>query len=426
MNICIVGAGYVGITTAAVLSELGHIVYCTDRIASKIARLNKGEIPIYEPGLEELVARGIQNGTLFFDTEVRAHMAACPIVMIAVGTPPRRDGSADMSYLDSVVADLAASIKSHTIVIVKSTVPPGQSDWIESRLHEAGVPEQWVDVVSNPEFLREGTALQDSIHPDRIVIGAKREQASRVVKEMYRSIESEYVLTERIDAEMIKYVSNAFLAIKISFINEIARVCEAFGADVTTVAKGVGLDQRIGPRFLQAGLGYGGSCLPKDINALSYVAGTKGVKLKMLHAARTINRTQLDVYLHKLKQALDGNDQPTIAVWGATFKENTDDTRFSQAIAFMKKLVRQGWKVKAYDPLVSPPIRGVSWSQHPYEAIVGADALVLATGWDELIHADWASVSEQMKGNVVLDGRNLLDSTLLEAAGLRYVGVGRS
>ncbi|MBB3113688.1 UDPglucose 6-dehydrogenase [Paenibacillus phyllosphaerae] len=426
MKICVVGAGYVGLTTAAVLAELGHEVYCTDKIEAKIARLQEGVIPIYEPGLEEWVARGMAQGRLHFATNVRQHMEGSELIMIAVGTPPRKDGSADMTYLEGVVEDLAAAIGSPKVIVVKSTVPPGTSAWIESRLGEYGVPKAWFEVVSNPEFLREGTALMDTIHPDRIVIGAASEEAAQKVKAMYASIDTDYVFTDRVGAEMIKYASNAYLAMKISFINEMSRVCDVFGADVTKVAQGIGLDQRIGPRFLQAGLGYGGSCLPKDTIALMHAAGTRGVKLTLLRAARQINRTQLNIYLNKLKQALGESHQPTIAVWGATFKENTDDIRFSQAIAFMKKLVRQGWKVKAYDPLVQPSIRGVSWSSSPYEAAAGADAVVLATGWEELVHPDWAKVKEQMQGDIILDGRNLLDPSVMAAHGFRYVGVGRS
>ncbi|MCM3746827.1 UDP-glucose/GDP-mannose dehydrogenase family protein [Paenibacillus pasadenensis] len=426
MNICVVGAGYVGLTTAAVLAELGHNVRCIDRVASKIANLNEGGMPIYEPGLKDWTSRAIKKRLLSFGTDIRSSIAESPAVILAVGTPSRRDGSADMSFLEAAVADIAASIHSYKLIMVKSTVPPGTGDWIESRLLEYGVPAESFDVVSNPEFLREGTALIDTLQPDRIVIGSNRKEASDAVRALYRNIETEYVITDRVGAELIKYASNAFLAAKISFINEIAQVCEAFGADVTKVAKGIGLDQRIGHRFLQAGLGYGGSCLPKDLDALRHAAGQKGVKLQILRAARAVNRAQPNLYVHKLKQAMgEATGQPLIAVWGAAFKENTDDIRNSQAIVFIKKLVREGWKVKAYDPLVSPEIAGVSWAESLYDAVQEADALVLATGWEEFLSADWQQVSAGMRGDIVLDGRNRLNSAAVEAAGLRYVGVGR-
>lgn len=426
MKLCIVGAGYVGLTTAAVLSELGHTVYCMDTDLSKVQRLNAGKVPIYEPGLEEMIRKNAENRSLFFGTDVAGAMAECPVIMIAVGTPPAKDGSADLVYLKGVADDLSRAIKSHKVIIVKSTVPPGTSDWLERVLIEKGVPESLFDVVMNPEFLREGTAIHDTIHPDRIVIGARNETAALTVKSLYASIDTTFLMTDRTGAEMIKYASNAFLATKISFINEIARLCDAYGTDVTSVAAGIGLDSRIGPKFLQAGLGYGGSCLPKDVRALRHAAGTKKVGLKLLEAVERINRSQVDVYLNKLFHALGGSATGrTIAVLGATFKENTDDIRYSQAIVLMGKLTRKGIRVHAYDPLATPQLRSVTWFSSPYEAVKDADAIVIATSWPEITGLDWSRVRALMKGDHVLDGRNGLDRSAIEAAGLRCLGVGR-
>ncbi|AJY76751.1 UDP-glucose dehydrogenase family protein [Paenibacillus beijingensis] len=426
MKLCVVGAGYVGLTTAAVLSELGHTVYCMDLDDGKVQRLNRGIVPIYEPGLDEMIRRNAERNSLFFDTDIIGAMKQCPVIIIAVGTPSAKDGRADMVYLNGVLDELCQAIESHKTIIVKSTVPPGTSDWLERVLIERGVPEGRFDIVMNPEFLREGTAIHDTIHPDRIVIGAKSEAAALTVKNLYASIQTVFLLTDRTGAEMIKYASNAFLATKISFINEISRICEAYGTDVMNVAAGIGLDTRIGSRFLQAGLGYGGSCLPKDVRALNHAADTKKVKLKLLEAVEQINRSQVDVYMNKLFQTLgNSSDKRTIAVLGATFKENTDDIRYSQAIALMDKLVRKGCHVHAYDPIVSPKLLSVDWYETPYDAVNGADAVVIATNWGEFAQLDWNKIRDLMAGDIVLDGRNGIDKSSIEMTGLRYVGVGR-
>lgn len=426
MNICIVGAGYVGLTTAAVLAHIGHTVYCTDRDAAKIDKLKQGIIPIFEPGLTEMIALGQAEGRLFFGANVKRHMMSCPVIMIAVGTPSAKNGSADMKYIRSVVKDLSLVIRSPKTIIMKSTVPPGTADWMDNLLQERGVSPDLFELASNPEFLREGSAIEDTIHPDRIVIGAKKIETALQVKELYKAIETKFLLTGRMEAELIKYASNAFLATKISFINEISRVCDAFNADITEVARGIGMDNRIGPKFLQAGLGYGGSCFPKDVNALSYSASTKEVELELLEAVKKINRSQLEIYMNKLNHKLGkSRDHARIAVWGATFKENTDDIRYSQAISFMKKLTKQGYQVYAYDPLVAPPIESVFWCANQYEAVERADALVIATGWPELIEADWDRVKLLMKRNIILDGRNCLDKKTMEAYGFELAGVGR-
>ncbi|WP_042162415.1 UDP-glucose dehydrogenase family protein [Paenibacillus gorillae] len=426
MDICIIGAGYVGLTTAAVLADIGHTVYCTDVDEDKISKLQQGIIPIYEPGLTEMITENQDRGKLFFDTDSERYMAACPFIMIAVGTPSAKNGSADMVYVKGVIAVLSQTIRSPKVIIMKSTVPPGTADWMEAELQGQGVDKRLFEIVSNPEFLREGTAIEDTVHPDRIVIGAKQSEAAMKVRELYHTLQTQFLITDRLEAELIKYASNAFLATKISFINEIARICDAYSADIMEVSKGIGMDQRIGAKFLHAGLGYGGSCFPKDVNALNYVARAKGIKLNLVQAVKKVNRSQVDIYLNKITHSLGKrSNKPKIAVWGATFKENTDDIRYSQAIALMKKLVRKGYPVYAYDPLVSPKLSSVVWCSNPYEAVEQADILVLATAWPAFLKADWYKVKALMKHPVIVDGRNCLDKSTVEKYGFEYIGVGR-
>lgn len=426
MNICIVGAGYVGLTTAAVLAELGHTVDCVDRDEAKIRRLNEGEIPIYEPGLSELIAQNRKKNQLYFKTEVDQSMQSNDLIMIAVGTPFGQNGAADLVYVRSVLLTIANSLNRYKTIVMKSTVPPGTGEWAHQFLLGRGISPELFDVVSNPEFLREGTAIYDTFHPDRIVIGATNAQAAEKVRSLYYGIDAEVLISGRTEAELIKYGSNAFLATKLSFVNELARVCEAFGADITKVAAGVGMDSRIGGKFLRAGIGYGGSCLPKDVAALIAAAASKEQDLVLLRAVANVNQTQLDVYLRKLSSMIGLlNETAHIAVWGATFKENTDDIRCSQAVALMEILSKKGCRVTAYDPLVAPSVTGVEWKSSALEAVRGADALIVATGWEEFIQYDWAEVKEVMSGAVVLDARNALDPVAVTNAGLQYAGVGR-
>lgn len=426
MKICIIGAGYVGLTTAAVLADLGHRVQCVDRDENKIDSLKKGLIPIYEPGLSELVVRNVQEGRLTFDSEVAVSIAAHEIIMIAVGTPSAEDGTADLVYVRSVLLAISTALHTHKTIVMKSTVPPGTGVWATQFLLERGIAGNRFDLVSNPEFLREGTAIHDTLNPDRIVIGSRSTAAAEKVRAIYNGIEAETVWTGLTEAELIKYGSNAFLATKLSFVNELSRVCDVYDADITKVAHGIGMDSRIGGRFLQAGIGYGGSCLPKDVNALIGAAASREVHLKLLRMVAAVNDTQPDYYVNKLEQKLGVlNASVRIAVLGATFKENTDDLRYSQAIVLMKRLAAKGCSVVAYDPLVAPSIPGVSWAKSTMEAVKGADALIVATGWKEFIHADWGQIRSKMRGTVVMDGRNVLNRTAVKEAGLTYVGVGR-
>lgn len=426
MNICVVGAGYVGLTTSAVLAKLGHTVWCCDRDDFKITSLLNGHIPIFEPGLEELVQQGVKNNQLHFSSNVPHHVDDCPVIMVAVGTPSAPDGTADLVYVKSVLLSIANGMQGPKTVIIKSTVPPGTGDWAQGFFLRRGVPKDWIEVVSNPEFLREGTAIHDSFHPDRILVGASSEQAGALVASLYDGIIAPVLHTGRTEAEMIKYGSNSFLAVKLSFINELARLCDALDADITEVAKGIGMDVRIGDRFLQAGIGYGGSCLPKDVSALIATATGKGMGLKLLEAAASVNETQVQAYVSKMEREMGAlNQDVTVAIWGATFKENTDDLRYSKALVFMEALAAKGCEVSAYDPLSSPDIEGVKWASSQLDALAGADVLVVATGWKQFAQADWHAVKAAMKGNLVVDGRNVLVRAAVEEAGLHYIGLGR-
>ncbi|WP_025948650.1 UDP-glucose dehydrogenase family protein [Geobacillus thermocatenulatus] len=426
MNICIIGAGYVGLTTAAVLAELGHDVHCIDHDERKIRLLNNGEIPFYEPGLEELIAKHHHDLTFSgrWDDIKRA-----AVVVICVGTPPRPDGSTDLRYIEAVLNRLATMIESYKTIVTKSTVPPGTNEWMRAELIRKGVKPQLFRIVSNPEFLREGSAVYDMFHPDKIVVGLEPDddQSLAVMQAVYAGINAPYLTTSLTGAELIKYAANAFLATKISFINEMARICDAFTVDVNDIARGIGLDPRIGSHFLRAGLGYGGSCFPKDVKALEHAARSRQVEPHLLKAVQTVNATQLDFCFQKLNEQLAPLTDKKITVLGIAFKPNTDDTRVSPAEALIRRLSENGCTIAAYDPkaTLSEPLARVTQVQSVYEAIQGADGLVIATDWDEFRTLDWEQVKAAMNGTLVFDGRNCLDRHAVEQSGLRYMGVGR-
>lgn len=426
MNICIIGAGYVGLTTAAVLAELGHEVHCIDHDERKIRLLNNGKIPFYEPGLEELITKNCNYLTFSGRWD---YIKRAAVIIICVGTPPRPDGSADLRYIEAVLDRLAATIESYKTIVTKSTVPPGTNEWMRAELARKGVKPHLFRIVSNPEFLREGSAVYDMLHPDKIVVGLEPDddRSLAVVQSMYAGIDAPYVTTSLTGAELIKYAANAFLAAKISFINEMARICDAFAADINDVARGIGFDPRIGPHFLQAGLGYGGSCFPKDVKALEHAARSRHVEPHLLRAVQTVNATQLDVCFNKLNKELAPLGGKKIAVLGIAFKPNTDDTRFSPAEALIRRLSEAGCMVAAYDPkaTLAAPLANVRQAQSVHEAIQGADGLVIATDWKEFCTLDWAEVKAIMNGTLVFDGRNCLDRRAVEESGLRYMGVGR-
>jgi UDPglucose 6-dehydrogenase len=419
----VIGTGYVGLVTAAGFAHLGSEVFCIDIDADKIARLQAGEIPIYEPGLEEMVAAN--RDRMHFSTDIADALEHARLLFVAVGTPPTYSGDADLSAVHAVVAAIPASAD-HALVM-KSTVPAGTGASIKRVLASNGKSQ--LRYVSCPEFLKEGSAVKDFLNPDRVVIGDDGDWAGDAVVELYAPLDAPLVRTDIASAEMVKLASNAFLATKISFINEIANVCEETGADVIEVARGMGLDDRIGQKFLQAGIGFGGSCFPKDVNALKQLAGNSGYHFQLLNAVIEVNELQKRRVIGKLQKHLGSLVGTTIALLGLAFKPNTDDMREASSLVLSARLQADGANVRVYDPVAEEEarelIRGVHFATDALDAVTGADAVVLVTEWDEFGELDWADVAERMAGTLVLDGRNALDAGAIAAAGLTYEGIGR-
>ena len=428
MRIAIVGTGYVGLVTGACFADIGHEVVCVDIDTAKVAKLRAGEIPFYEPGLEDVVARGLASERLTFTTELAEAMRGAQFAFICVQTPPAEDGSADMSRVEQVASDMAAQIGSYIVVINKSTVPVGSSSLIERIIGKRLPPNTEFAVASNPEFLREGSAVFDFMHPDRVVIGSTSERAAGLMTELYRPLGAPLLLTDPATAELIKYASNAFLATKVSFINAIANICDAVGADVKDVALGMGYDARIGFEFLKPGPGFGGSCLPKDSRALIALAEASGYDFHLLRGVLEVNEEQHRVIAHKVARLAGGLDGKTIAVWGLSFKPNTDDVRDSPAIAVLRVLQSEGARVRAYDPVVGETVYeslGIERATDPIAAADGADAVLVLTEWNEFRWLDFARLRDVMARAVIVDARNLLDPHMLRQMGFTYEGVGR-
>src|SRR5436305_5421083 len=388
MNICVVGTGYVGLVTGAVFADLGNEVVCVDNVAKKIAQLQAGQMPIYEPGLEEMVARNVADGRLTFTTDLAAGVRRAVIVFITVGTPAKDTGQTDLAAVEVVARQIAEAMERYTVIVNKSTVPVGTGNLVREVIERHQTTPVPFDVVSNPEFLREGSAIEDTLRPDRIVIGAPTQQVAMTLLELYAPLERPMIITDVPSAEIIKYASNAFLATKISFINAIANICEAAGADVTQVMKGMGLDPRIGGAFLQAGLGYGGSCFPKDVDSLTHTAGQLGYDFKLLRSVADINRERAMHLVESIGKALGPLDDKIVAVLGLAFKPNTDDMREAKSVEVIHLLHQTGARVRAYDPVAMDNARpllpaGVAFAGSPYEAAQGADAAVLITEWNE-------------------------------------------
>jgi len=419
----VIGTGYVGLVTAAGFAELGSDVWCVDIDAAKIERLRAGEVPIYEPGLAELLAKNA--GRLHFSTDLADALGHARLLFVAVGTPPTYSGDADLSAVNAVIAAIPAS-NEHALVM-KSTVPSGTGVAVKRMFDEQG--KGGLAYVSCPEFLKEGSAVEDFLHPDRVVVGDVGDWAGDAVVELYAPLQAPLVRTDIASAEMVKLASNAFLATKISFINEIANVCEETGADVVEVARGMGLDDRIGPKFLQAGIGFGGSCFPKDVDALKQLAGNSGYHFQLLTAVIEVNELQKRRVIGKLQKHLGGLVGKRVALFGLAFKPNTDDMREASSLVLSARLNADGALVTAYDPVAEQQARklvsGISFATSPLEAAAEADAVVLVTEWPEFLQLDWAEVAQTMKGKLVIDGRNALDPEALRAAGLLYEGVGR-
>jgi UDPglucose 6-dehydrogenase len=419
----VIGTGYVGLVTAAGFAELGSHVYCVDIDAAKIARLRRGEVPIYEPGLEGLLARNAER--LHFSTELTDALEHARLLFVAVGTPPTYSGDADLSAVHAVVNSIPAS-KDHALVM-KSTVPCGTGSSLQRVFGEQG--KDALGYVSCPEFLKEGSAVADFLKPDRVVVGDSGDWAGDAVVALYEPLNAPLVRTDVASAEMVKLASNAFLATKISFINEIANVCEETGADVVEVARGMGLDDRIGQKFLQAGIGFGGSCFPKDVDALKQLAGNSGYHFQLLTAVIEVNELQKRRVIGKLQKYLGKLAGKRVALLGLAFKPNTDDMREASSLVLSARLHADGASVSAYDPVAREEARelvaGITLTDSPLEAVAGADAVVLVTEWQELLELDFAEVAAAMRGNVLIDGRNALDPAAIRTAGLIYEGVGR-
>ena len=433
MRVTMIGAGYVGLVSGACFADFGHQVTCVDKDAAKIAALKRGEIPIFEPGLAELVESNVRQGRLEFAAEA-SRIGEAEAIFIAVGTPSRRgDGHADLSFVYQAVREIAPLIKTTAIVITKSTVPVGTGDEIENILREKR-PDAEIQVASNPEFLREGAAIQDFKHPDRIVVGSDDDRARKVLAEIYRPLylnTPPIIFVSRRTAELIKYASNAFLATKITFINEIADLCEQVGADVQEVARGMGLDNRIGAKFLHAGPGFGGSCFPKDTSALIKTAHDHGVPLRLVETVSSVNEQRKRAMARKVVQALGGSVRgKIIAVLGLTFKPNTDDTRDSPAIPLITALHDLGATVREYDPagmeLAKPLLPDVQYCQSPYSAAEDADAVVIATEWEQFRALDLSRLKAIMAQSVIVDLRNIYRADEMRRAAFRYISIGRA
>ncbi len=441
MHIAVVGTGYVGLVTGTCFSEMGNDVYCVDVDEKKIAALNKGQIPIYEPGLSSMVEEHLKNGTLHFTTDIKEALAVCNVCFIAVGTPMGEDGSADLKYVKGVAAEIGDTITRHTYVVDKSTVPVGTAKMVRETI-QAGLDKRGLDitfdVISNPEFLKEGTAVSDCMRPDRIVVGVDNEKALEVMRELYlpyvRNTEN-FIYMDIASAEMTKYAANSMLAAKISFMNEIANICERVGADVNKVRLGMGSDRRIGYSFIYAGCGYGGSCFPKDVEALVKTSAKNGYKPQLLEAISDVNDRQKRVLGQKIvKRYGEDLTGKTFAVWGLAFKPDTDDMREATSVVLINELTKRGAHVKAYDPKATDMAKGfylkgndgVEYFDSKYDALNDADALVLVTEWREFRSPDFGEMKKRLKEPVFLDGRNQFDRKRMKETGFEYhqIGVG--
>jgi UDPglucose 6-dehydrogenase len=437
-TICVIGTGYVGLVTGTCFSDMGNRVTCVDIIPEKIERLKQGILPIYEPGLKEMVERNVRAGRLHFTTSYTEGLASAEFIFIAVNTPTgSNQGGADMSYVESAARSIAEALDHYAIIINKSTVPVGSGDVVTRIVSKhLARPEVRFSVVSNPEFLAEGSAVADFQNPDRVVLGSSDPQAANKVATLYLPLRAPIVITDLYTAEMIKYASNAFLATKISFINEIAQICERLGADVKEVAAGMGHDKRIGKHFLNAGLGYGGSCFPKDVRALAHMADEAGLHPQLLHAVMEINHDQRRVVMNKLTSILGSLRGCTIGVLGLAFKPNTDDMREAPSVDIVRWVVNQGATVQVYDPVANETGRAeleragvrmeaVQFCEDAYAVARGADALVIATEWNEFKSLNMLEIRDSMRHPIVIDGRNIYEPALMHSLGFTYRGMGR-
>ncbi|MFS0723911.1 UDP-glucose dehydrogenase family protein [Paenibacillus sp. 1P07SE] len=429
MRIAVIGTGYVGLVSGVCFAYLGHQVTAVDLDERKISRLQQGEVPIHEPGLQELMQRCMAEERLSFTTALADAVGSAELVIIAVGTPPSPGGEANLQYIEQAARDIALALGGYTIIVTKSTVPVGTNERIAEII--GGLTEHPYDVVSVPEFLREGSAVLDTLHPDRIVIGVDRQRPLERLRELHQPLAEQIFITDIRSAEMIKYASNAFLATKISFINEIANICEKVGADVTEVAQGMGYDRRIGSTFLKAGIGYGGSCFPKDTQALIQIAGNVDYEFKLLKSVVEVNTDQRLNMVRKLEAVCGELTGKTVAIWGLSFKPDTDDMRDAPSLDIIAELRQKGAAIRAYDPIAIPNARHmikdteIVWCAEAMAALDGADALCLLTEWQEFADCDWEEMKRRMRQPVLIDGRNLYQGADAASSGFIYRSIGR-
>ncbi len=432
MHIAVVGSGYVGLVTGTCFSEFGVDVTCVDIDQSKIDLLNQGGVPIYEPGLDALIAKNVKEGRLSFTTDLKAAIEKSLVIFIAVGTPPLQDGSADLSYVEAVAKSVAQYMNGYKVIVNKSTVPVGTGQWVKGIIEKNRREDHRVSVVSNPEFLREGSAIEDFLRPDRVVIGAEDAEAIAIMKDLYAPlylIETPIVITNIASAELTKYASNAFLAVKISFINEIAQICDRVNADVHHVAKGMGLDRRIGPKFLHPGPGFGGSCFPKDTHAIVDVAKKHGYEFKIVKSAIQINAQQRITAFEKISEAAGGLNGKTVGILGLSFKPNTDDMRDAPSSDIIAQIQKAGGRVKAYDPVAMEQakkvMKDIVFENDAYSTADDTDVLVFMTEWNQFRNLDLNRLKKSMKKPVIVDLRNIYSREKLEKLGFSYTAVGR-
>ncbi len=428
MKVAVVGTGYVGLVTGVVLAQLGNDVICVDKDKEKVEKLRQGIPPIYEPGVEEMLKQGLKDGFLQISESIAEATKASEVVFIAVGTPPAEDGTPDLTAVKAVANAIAQSIDKYTVIVNKSTVPVGSGDMVENIILSHGVDPSLFDVVSNPEFLREGSAIHDTLHPDRIVIGSKKRQAAVKLVDLYATLKAPMIVTDLNSAELIKYGANSFLAMKISFINALSRVCELCEANVADVAAGIGSDARIGPQFLSAGLGWGGSCFPKDVQGMVKVSEDLGYDFDLLKEVIEINDDQTKHFLRRVESALGGFDGKRVALMGLAFKPNTDDIRDAKSLVMIDEITSKGGSVIGYDPVAEENVREVypnmEYASSVYDLGEGADALILVTEWNEFRHLDLERLGQNMKRKVMFDGRRVYDRSKAERAGFEYYTIG--
>ncbi|MFC1674373.1 UDP-glucose dehydrogenase family protein [Candidatus Omnitrophota bacterium] len=429
MNISIIGSGYVGLVSGACLAELGNRVICVDNNIKKIAQLKKGIIPIYEPGLKELITKNMKKKRLKFTSKIKEGVRDSEVIFIAVGTPSLPNGEADLTGIEDVARNIALNMRGYRLIVEKSTVPVETGEWVKHTISSNARRGARFDVASNPEFLREGQAISDFMHPDRIVIGVESKKARDILVSLYKPLKAPIVVTDIKSAELIKHASNSFLAAKISFINALSRICDKVGADIVEVAEGMGLDRRISRSFLSAGIGYGGSCFPKDVDAFIKICEKLGYEFELLSAVKHVNQLQKSFFLEKVRDTLWIVKDKRIGVLGLSFKPNTDDIRNAPSIEIIKELEADGAKLKAYDPQAMKRAKqilpDVKFCQNPYEACRGCDCLLVLTEWDEFKELDFSRVKRLMKRPIIIDGRNIYEPASIKKKGFKYIGMAR-